>query len=187
MKILFVDRLFDHPFDKSAGVTLFTDSSVSRNHRPLFLPPFADKWVMKTGLALRVSRLGKFIGERFVSRYYDAVAPVVRLVPLDADGKPGSATLTSFDSSIVIGDWIPLADLSLADGVKLSVNSGDQVTVTAAGLDIDRVVSSLSGYFTMKMGDVVIPGTIGTEVTPVIDSRLSVTLDGIQSLDIRIK
>ncbi len=187
MKILYVDRNHSCCLGDNPRVVMFTDSSMSRNGRPLFLPPFAGKWCMKIGVALRVSRLGKFIGERFASRYYDALAPVVRLVPLDAAGDETSAALTSFDGSIVVGDWMPVDDLSDAGEISVTVNGCIDEKVSFSDLAIDRLISMLSGYFTLKMGDMIVPANLETTLTPVIDDRVTVGFNGVELLNIRIK
>lgn len=187
MKILYVERKFQQPFDGTERVTMFTDSSMSRNRRPLFLPPFASEWVMRVGLGIRVSRLGKFIGGRFAHRYYDAVAAVARLVPVNAAGDRCSANLTAFDGSIVVGDWIPL-DEAFSDGfVSVGIGPAGTVSVTADSMETDRAVEELSRYFTLKMGDIIVPGEIVTEIIPIENYRLSADISGHGSIDIKIK
>lgn len=187
MKILYVDRNLSCCPGDDSRVIMFTDSSMSRNGRPLFLPPFAGKWCMRVGVALRVSRLGKFIGERFASRYYDAVAPVVRLVPLDAAGDETSATLTSFDGSIVVGDWVSVDGLNGTGVISVTVNGCIDEMVSYHDIAIDRYISMLSGYFTLKMGDMIVPGNLETTLTPTIDDRVTVSLNGVELLNIKIK
>ena len=185
MKILYCERELG-PMSKDMPVTLLADSSMSRNHRPLFLPPHRDRWVMTFAPAVRVSRLGKFVAPRFARRYYDAMAIVARLRPADPVRLPASAIDTAFDSSVVVGDWL---DIQADSGPRLSLSLDCKVCCDIT-LDLDVVddtLAWLSSYFMIKHGDVIVPGDIPGNFQVGIDDMIKVTVNNLDCLDFKIK
>lgn len=186
MKILHCEQPLGTHRPGSAPVTLLTDSSVSRNHRPLFLPPHSDSWVITISPAVRISRLGKFVAPKFASRYYDAVTLVARLRPAGDLHLPASAIDTAFDSSIVTGDWIEF-DGTARQSLPLSIDGDISHSIN---LDLDIVndtVAWLSSYFMIKHGDIIIPGDLPDRLPARIDSALKISLNDTNCLDFRIK
>ncbi len=184
MKILHCERSLGS-LSRNLPVTLLTDSSMSRNHRPLFLPPHRDRWVMTFAPAVRISRLGKFVAPKFASRYYDAFTLMARLRPADPVALPASAIDTSFDSSVVVGDWIGMP----SDESPLRITLGGTLsTVITLDFDIvDDTLAWLSSYFMIRHGDIIVPGDIA-DILPVgIDDRVEVTVSDAVCLDFKIK
>ncbi len=169
----------------SAPVTLLTDSSISRNHRPLFLPPHHDSWVMTISPAVRVSRLGKFVAPKFARRYYDAVTLVARLRPATGVTIPASAVDTAFDSSIVVGDWLEIP----SDMSSLSLDLAGAIDrEIKLDLDlVDDILAWLSTYFMIKHGDIIIPGDLPDTLSVAVDTSLNINVNGNVCLDFKIK
>lgn len=166
-------------------VTLLTDSSAILPGRPLFIPEFSQGWQIYLCPAVRVSRLGKFIGRRFARRYYDAYTVVARLRPTDA-GCDG-ACAEAFDNAITLGRWVELGDGEELTELTVTRVGDLQVTLDDAALDIDGTVSRLSEFFTLKTGDIVIPGHVAEPWTPVIDTHLCVDAGAHRVMDFNIK
>lgn len=163
-------------------VSLLTDSSLSRNRLPLFLPPHHDRWELTLAPAIRISRLGKFVAPRFAHRYYDAWTFTARLRP-DGLRLPASATDTSFDSSMVVGDWLPLEQLG--DTVKLGGSVEEAIAVNHE--EIDSTLAKLSGYFMIKHGDIIVPPSVSIALSPVPDTRIEIAVSDIPCLSFKIK
>jgi len=89
------------------------DTTWSRSNDDYFVPDFVDEISWSPVLCVRISRLGKFIGERFASRYYDGAGKGVLLYPENLlDGSPesfASAQILDRTSCIVL----PEGDLSI--------------------------------------------------------------------------
>ena len=185
MKILYSEQPVNTPITEPI-VSLLTDSSVSRNHKPLFVPPHHDMWTLTIGLGVKVSRLGKFVAPRFASRYYDAMTLVARLRPASVS-MPASATDIAFDSSIVIGEWLPIpADVYMLD---LTLTSGGELTTISIPRSLfDDTVARMSSYFMIKHGDVIVPGDLPMMETDVrLDSLIDIMLNGTTCLHFKIK
>lgn len=180
MKILYCENPLMSP-GEPAVVSLLTDSSLSRNFQPLFLPPHSAEWRLTVGVAIRIVRLGKFISRRFAHRYYDAVTLIARLRPADVT-LPASATLTAFDSSAVTGEWLPIGETG-----TLEIGADARITIPFDREAIDGLVAYLSRYFMLKTGDIIVAGDTDFSHTPQIDTALRLTLNGSECLRFKIK
>lgn len=160
MKILLADSYAV----STADVRLVADSAWRPDRRPFFVPEGAGEVLLQVRPALRVSRLGKNIAERFASRYYDAVA----LCALCDDGAP----FLLRDDSVVLGPWRPLEALvSMVPGI--------------AGAD--ALIARLSAGVTLKTGDVIIlPDILGCHRLSAPDT-LRVRTDDTNFLDFNIR
>lgn len=187
MKILYCENGVGKIDAALPAVTLLTDSALSRNRLPLFLPPHSSEWLMTFGFAIRIVRLGKYISARFAPRYYDAVTLVARLRPVNAP-TPASACFTAFDSAAVIGDWQPVGSGSLdLQDTTLSIagSVNEQINV-----DVERLnatVETLSRYFTLRTGDIIVAGDLESTYIPIINNTLHLTLNDVECLNFKIK
>ena len=50
-----------------------TDTALTKDGKPFFIPDFASPCTFQMSLVLRISRLGRSISPRFAHRYYDAL------------------------------------------------------------------------------------------------------------------
>ncbi|MDE6402925.1 MAG: hypothetical protein K2K86_03855, partial [Muribaculaceae bacterium] len=123
---------------------------------------------------------------KFASRYYDAITLVARLRPTTVT-MPASATDIAFDSSIVIGEWLPIP--TDTDTPQLTIAAGDAETTLSLPRDlIDNTVARMSRYFMIKHGDVIVPGDLpALTCDVVIDSQIDITLDRSTCLHFKIK
>lgn len=181
MKLLAIRRNLSEPLTETPQVDMLADSSIVLPRNPLFIPDIATAYTCAVGPAFRISRLGKHIGLRFAGRYRDAMAPLLRLLPDLPD--TASAIYQAFDSAAALGSWIPVpeGDFTFAAGVS------DPVILSADGLQIDRAIEILSRYFTLKNGDIIVPGFLPCRFTPEINSRFPVTVNSEKLLDLKFK
>lgn len=166
-------------------VDVIPDSAILREGKPFFLPSWDSRWEYQPVVAYKISRLGKNIARRFALRYVDAVTVALRVYPCDTiaatAGQPCGAAV-AFDGSIILGSWQPIP----AGDMLMSGNGGE--TLIADPLEsLAGSVEILSRYFTMKMGDIVIPPPVaGRDILP-IDTRMDYQLDGVPVLTCNIK
>ncbi len=164
----------------------YADSAAHRNRYPFFIPDSSREWTARVCPAIKISRLGTHISRKFASRYYDSVAAVVMFVPSDVAADIVKADERYFvcDSAYCIGD-------SVAVGVQETVHNisagGNELIFTAESLKADEVVSQLSEYATLKMGDLIIFGDKCFNLSIKEGDTLTVRLDGEDSVEVKIK
>ena len=173
------------------------DSAYQRNRRPFFLPDFSQRVEYETELVFRISRLGKSIGARFADRYVDAVTVGIDFTARDmqadcrAKGLPWGLS-KGFDASAVVGDMIPLPETGKdLDGLRFRLDI-DGVTVQEGFsgdmiFPVRRIIEYVSGFCTMKTGDLLLTGT-PTGVGPVkVGQHLVGYLEDRKVLDFHIR
>lgn len=119
----------ERPFD----VYVMPDTALHINKRPFFIPDYAKPCLMHLHVAVRICRLGRYISERYASRYYDAATLCTRM---EAPLLPPFIG-RCFDECVSVGEW----------------KSADDVNADAA-------IAEVSKYFTLRQGDVILLDTI---------------------------
>ena len=170
------------------------DSALLTGGKPFFIPAYTKRCDYETELCVRINHLGRSIPERFAHRYYDEVTVGIDFTARDLqerlrrEGKPWDLC-KGFDGSAVVGDFVPLTgdvqDLHFRlekNGVTVQEGwTGDMI------YSVDRLISFISSYFTLKTGDLIFTGTpVG--VGPVqIDDHLEGFLEGNKILSFNVK
>lgn len=180
------------------------DTALKQGGQPFFVPESGQPCVMRPCLAVRICRQGRGVGERFASRYYDAVTCAAHFVArgllesLVANGLPWDEAV-GFDGAVCIGQFLPVTDES-ADSEKpcttfdtlLHYSIGDNnhtTTVMTTAADIRRFLSAASRHFTLHQGDIaLLPATTAAqEITVEEDSRVAGETNGAPLLKFNIK
>ena len=95
--------------DNMVQMVLKCDSSILVNRKPFFIPDWSKDMRMTPCAVLRVSRMGKNIGEKFASRYYDAVAPGLNICAADILAQGDGVKAWAFDYSLPLGKFMDLS------------------------------------------------------------------------------
>ena len=177
MKILAVgmnyaehNKELDGTLYKPEEPVIFTkaDSALLKDGKPFFIPDFTSQCDYETELVIRICRLGKNIAPRFAYRYYDAVTVGVDFTARDlqkklrAEGKPWEIC-KGFDNSAVIGDFIPKEELPDIQQIQFHLDIDGQTVQQGYSGDmifpVGEIVSYVSRFFTLKIGDLIYTGT----------------------------
>ena len=94
--------------DNTVQMVLKCDSSMLVNRKPFFIPDWSNDVRMTPCAVLRVSRMGKNIGQKFASRYYDAVAPGLNICAADVLAQGDGVKAWAFDYSLPMGKFMDL-------------------------------------------------------------------------------
>ena len=191
MKIMALTRKAGDTLTVPPIVDVIPDSALIMPGKPTFLPDFSNMWTMVAYPAFRVSRLGKNISPKFAPRYYDAVTLALRICPMDMvdelkrcpDGPGGLAGL--IDNCLTLGEWQALP----ANGSdKLTFNVG-AVTVESC-LDemmVDKALSLISSYATLKIGDILMPCMFSIETMAEVGMSIDGSINKNKCLSVKIR
>ncbi len=149
------------------------DSALLRNNAPFFIPEFSNDVHYEVELVIKINKLGKHIPIQFARDYYSEIALGIDFTARDVQSKLKEKGLPwekakGFDHSAVISKFIPVEQFGISqnDSIK-SLNFSLQknnVVVQQGNTDfminnIDEIISHVSQYFTLKIGDYIFTGT----------------------------
>lgn len=119
-------------------MVLKCDSSMLVNRKPFFIPDWSNDVRMTPCAVLRVSRMGKNIGQKFAFRYYDAVAPGLNICAADVLAQGDGVKAWAFDYSLPMGKFV---DLSQWQGETI--------------MSFDEAIHRVSEIMTIRQGDLI--------------------------------
>lgn len=169
-------------------------SALLQPHTPFYYPEFTNELHYECELVLRISKNGKYIQDKFAGKYYDAVTTGIDFTARDiqnelkAKGLPWEKA-KAWDNSAVIGKWIPLANVkdknSISFGLKKNNELVQQGNSKEMIFDFDYIVSHISNFFSINIGDLVFTGTpkgvgeivVGDEIEAFMENETLLTLD----------
>lgn len=178
------------------AVFLKPDTSLLRDNAPFYVPDWAGRFGCAATLAVRISRIGRHIGEQFAHRYYDAAGLVVDFAATDlleeqrSQGAPW-AVARAFDYSTAVSAMIPMGELPpLGElGFSLGVDGAVRQACTVGHMahSVDAVVAYVSQFFSLRMGDLILMGAPAGFCPIAEGNRLTARLGTRTMLDFMVK
>ena len=117
---------------------------------------------------MKFSKLGKHIDPKFSNKYYNQISLGIDFTARDLQkklkesGQPWEKA-KAFDNSAVIGDWIDIKDFDDINNINfcLKVNNETVQTSNSSNMiwKVDELISEVSNFFTLKIGDILFTGT----------------------------
>jgi 2-keto-4-pentenoate hydratase/2-oxohepta-3-ene-1,7-dioic acid hydratase in catechol pathway len=144
------------------------ESSLTRDGKPFFIPDFAERFDYETEIVVRINKLGKNIAERFAHRYYDEVTVGIDFTARDLQERLRSNGLPwdlckGFDGAAAIGTFVKKDELPEMQNLNFRLDiDGETVQKGWTGdmiFSIDRIISYVSQFMTLKTGDLIFTGT----------------------------
>lgn len=178
-------------------VQTLPETAMLKDGRPFFIPDYADPCSVRPALVLRISRLGRYVSERFARRYYDAVTVGAAFCAdrlferCRRDGLPWDMAI-GFDSSAVVGSFLPLGDGKPFVCPDFSMNVGNK-TLTIAGNEAnlpfspEAVLAHVSQYSMLRRGDLLFYVLPATPVVVSPDVHIEGFVDGERLLNFNVK
>ena len=185
-----------HSVPKQPVFFLKPESAITRCNRPFFLPDFSEEVHYETEVIVKINRLGKCIDQKFAHKYYDEIGLGVDFTARDlqrkcmAEGEPWEIA-KSFDGSAVVGKFVPKTRFTDVQDLRFHLLLNGEQVQTGHTRDmlfsIDTLISYVSRFVTLKMGDILFTGTpVG--VGPVhINDHLQGYLEGECLFDFKVK
>lgn len=154
MKAIVMNRCPVEDVNSIPSLTIVPSSAMVLGGKPLFLPDFSKNWDMTLTIAFRLCRLGKHIDAKFALRYIDSVTPVMLTRAESLLKMQGMEALAAAaDGSMAAGSWAPLN----ANGCYALKSENFSMDLTVDSLNLPEVISTLSRYMTLQMGDMIVP------------------------------
>lgn len=163
-------------------------SALLQAHTPFYYPEFTNELHYECELVLRVCKNGKYIQDKFANKYYDAISAGIDFTARDIQNELKEKGLPwekakAWDNSAVIGKWLPVSGLKNKREIEFSLNKNQETVQKGNSADMlydfDSLVSYISNYFSLNIGDVIFTGTpagvgevvVGDELEGFIDKE----------------
>jgi 2-keto-4-pentenoate hydratase/2-oxohepta-3-ene-1,7-dioic acid hydratase in catechol pathway len=171
-------------------------SALLQTHTPFYYPEFTNELHYECELVLRICKNGKYIQDRYASKYYDAVTVGIDFTARDIQNELKEKGLPwekakAWDNSAVIGKWVNIADLKNKRDIQFKMlknkemvqegNSGNMI------FNFDSIVAHISNYFSVNIGDLIFTGTPAGVGECVVGDELVGFLEDAEMFNIEIK
>ena len=149
-------------------VFLKPDSAVLLKQYPFVIPEFSSDIHHEIEIIVKISKVGKYILPKFAHSYYDEISVGIDFTARDLQQKLKSKGLPwekakAFDGSAVIGEFLSKKVFSSVENLNFELRkNGKSVQKSNSSLmlwKIDELISYVSQYFTLKIGDIIFTGT----------------------------
>ncbi|NNJ88289.1 MAG: fumarylacetoacetate hydrolase family protein [Eudoraea sp.] len=181
---------------KDPVVFIKPDSAVLPKEQDFYIPEFSEDIHYEVEVLVKIKKVGKHIDPKFAHKYYDEIGLGIDFTARDLQTQLKEKGLPwekakGFDGAAVIGKWVPKKELKDLKNLHFTLTKNDEVVQngdTAQMLwSIDELIGYVSGFFTLKKGDILFTGTpagVG-KVSP--NDYLSGSLEGNELLRLKIK
>ena len=154
--------------NKSPILFLKPDSSIIQKNQPFFIPEFSKEIHYEAEIILKFDKLGKHIDKKFSNKYYNQISLGIDFIARDLQEKLKKSghpweKAKSFDNSAVVGDWIDVNNFQDINDINFCLKLNNEIVQSSNSSNmiwkIDDLVSEVSNYFTLKIGDILFTGT----------------------------
>lgn len=143
------------------------DTALLKNNEPFYHPDFSDDIHYEVELVIRISKMGKKIQEKFARNYFNEIGLGIDFTARDLQMKLKEKGLPwelakGFDGSAVLGNFISVENIDLKNisfSLKKNNEQVQQGNSSQMIFSFEQIVSFVSQYFTLKVGDLIYTGT----------------------------
>ncbi len=175
MKVICIGRNYvDHAKEMNSPVPekpmffMKPDIAVLRPGTPFFYPNFSKEIHFECELVVKINRVGKNIAEKFAHKYYDEIGLGIDFTARDLQaeckkkGHPWEIAKAFEGSAPISKEFIPKSELNLED-IPFVLKKNDEIVQEGSNkqmiFSIDRLISYVSQFMTLKKGDLIYTGT----------------------------
>ena len=177
-------------------VFLKPDSAILLKQHPFVIPEFSDDVHHEIEIIVKINKVGKYIEPKFAHKYYDEISVGIDFTARDLQGELKAKGLPwekakAFDGSAVIGEFLPKNQFSSLENITFELTNNNK-TVQMGNSSfmlwkIDELISYVSQFFTLKIGDIIFTGTPAGVAAVKPDDVLEGFLEGQQLFRIQVK
>ena len=203
MKIICIGRNYaDHA--KELGNSVPTepvffckpDSAILPKGNPMMSPEWTNDLHYEVELVLRIDRLGKNIPVEFAHRYYNEIGLGIDFTARDVQDEMKKKGLPwekakGFDGSAVISADFISKEILGSSPIHFSLQKNGKLVQSGSSEDMifgfDQIISYVSKYMTLKIGDFIFTGTPSGVGPVVAGDELEGRLSDRKMFEVRIR
>ena len=203
MKIICIGRNYTNHIEELQNerptepvVFMKPDSAVLLKQHPFVIPEFSEDIHHEIEIIVKINKVGKYIEPKFAHKYYDEISVGIDFTARDLQAKLKSKGLPwekakAFDGSAVIGEFLSKNQFSSLENITFELTNNNK-TVQKGNSSymlwkIDELISYVSQFFTLKIGDIIFTGTPEGVAAVKPDDVLEGFLEGQQLFRIQVK
>jgi len=203
MKILAIGRNYvnhakelNNPVPEEPVVFSMPDSALLKSNKDFYFPDFSKDIHHEVEVVVKISRVGKNIPLEFAHRYYDEIGLGIDFTARDIQTECKKKGLPwekakAFDGAAPISKFVSKDKFEDVGNLNfhLDINGRRLQTGNTSNMifSIDYLISYLSQFFTLKIGDLIYTGT-PEGVGPVkIGDHLLAELEGQKMMDFYVR
>ncbi|MBI2272620.1 MAG: FAA hydrolase family protein [Chitinophagaceae bacterium] len=143
-------------------------TALMQSNAPFYYPEFTNELHYEAEVVLRICKNGKYIDEGSAHKYYDAFTIGIDFTARDVQAELKKKGLPwekakAWDNSAIIGRWIPFTDELRNAPILFSLQKNKETVQSGTTEDLifpfDEIVSHISQYFSLNIGDLIYTGT----------------------------
>ncbi|RTY74595.1 FAA hydrolase family protein [Flavobacterium sp. GSP27] len=203
MKIICIGRNYTNHIEELQNerptepvVFMKPDSAVLLKQHPFVIPEFSEEVHHEIEIIVKISKVGKYIEPKFAHKYYDEISVGIDFTARDLQDKLKAKGLPwekakAFDGSAVIGEFVSKNEFSSVENITFELKKNNEtVQMSNSSLmlwKIDELISYVSQFFTLKIGDIIFTGTPEGVAAVKPEDVLEGFLEGQQLFRIQVK
>ena len=175
MKIICIGRNYTEHIHELANerptdpvVFMKPDSAILLKNFPFVIPAFSDDIHYEVEVLVKINKLGKHIEPQFAHKYYDEIGLGIDFTARDIQAKCKEKGLPwekakAFDGSAVIGEFYTKTVFQDVNNIDFLMSKNGTIVQKGNSGEmlwkIDELISYVSQFFTLKIGDIIFTGT----------------------------
>jgi 2-keto-4-pentenoate hydratase/2-oxohepta-3-ene-1,7-dioic acid hydratase in catechol pathway len=203
MKIICVGRNYaDHAKElgndipEEPVIFMKPKSALLQSHTPFYYPEFSNELHYECELVLRVCKNGKYIQERHASNYYNGITVGIDFTARDIQDELKKKGLPwekakAFDNSAAVGKFIDVTPAMNRKNIGFTFYKNKELVQTGNSgemiFSIDSLISHISNYFSLNIGDLIFTGTPAGVGECVVGDILEAFLEKDNLLTVEVK
>jgi len=204
MKIICIGRNYaDHAKELKNDVPsepvffLKPDSAILPRRTPFYIPNFTKDLHHEIEVVVKINKLGKNISEKYAHTYYNEIGLGIDFTARDVQAECKAKGLPwekakAFDYSAPISEkFIPKEELGDLQKIDFRLEKNGNIVQSGNTEDmlfsIDQIISYVSQYFTLKIGDLIFTGTPAGVSQVNIGDHLVGFIGDSKMIDLKIK
>ena len=203
MKIICVGRNYaDHvkelgnKEEEEPVIFMKPKSALLQSHTPFYYPEFTNELNYECELVLRICKNGKYIQERHAANYYNGITTGIDFTARDiqndlkAKGLPWEKA-KAFDNSAAVGKFIDITPTLNKKNINFTFYKNKELVQQANSsqmiFNFDYIISHISNYFSLNIGDLLFTGTPAGVGECVVGDELEAFIENEMLLKMEIK
>ncbi|RKR82329.1 2-keto-4-pentenoate hydratase/2-oxohepta-3-ene-1,7-dioic acid hydratase in catechol pathway [Mucilaginibacter gracilis] len=203
MKIIAIGRNYaehakelNNPIPSIPVIFMKPDTALLKDNKPFYHPDFSEDVHHEIEIVLKICKEGKSISEKFASAYFDEIALGIDFTARDIQSRHKEKGLPwelakAFDNSAPVSNFVPKSNFTDMYNLNFHLDINGQVRQKGSTHDLlfsfERIIAFVSGYITLKKGDLIFTGTPPGVSKVSIGDHLEGYLENEKLLDFYIK